>query len=409
MRHSWSERRTSLSNLSTVDCRLSTVRDATISYATTSPVFVTGRAEKAREAERLGFRFERVDLDLAERQALDPAEIVESKARDAYAKLARPVVVEDSGLAIKAWNGFPGALVKWLEKSAGLEAMARMLDRFPDRSATATCAVAYFDGERVVPARGDVSGAIANAPRGEGGFGWDALFIPDGSDRTFAEMSGEEKDRVSHRRRAWEALARRLAGVETGNAKRETRNAGAWRCDAGKPVRFPSFSFRFPAALFLTSAWRRAGPDRHIDKLPGEENDMAERPIRVLIAKPGLDGHDRGAKVIARALRDAGMEVIYSGLRQTPEQIAAAAIQEDVDVVGLSILSGAHNVLFPEILGLLKEKGGEDILVLAGGIIPDKDIAPLKALGIREIFLPGTPTQTLVDFIRKEAGERVRS
>jgi methylmalonyl-CoA mutase C-terminal domain/subunit len=136
---------------------------------------------------------------------------------------------------------------------------------------------------------------------------------------------------------------------------------------------------------------------------------MAERPIRVLIAKPGLDGHDRGAKVIARALRDAGMEVIYSGLRQTPEQIAAAAIQEDVDVVGLSILSGAHNVLFPEILDLLRQKGGGDILVLAGGIIPDKDIAAMKALGIREIFLPGTPTQTLVDFIRKEAGERVRS
>ena len=120
------------------------------------------------------------------------------------------------------------------------------------------------------------------------------------------------------------------------------------------------------------------------------------RPIRVLIAKPGLDGHDRGAKVIARALRDAGLEVIYSGLRQTPAQIAAAAIQEDVDVVGLSILSGAHNVLFPEILELLRRRGGEDIVVLAGGIIPDKDIAPLKALGIREIFLPGTPTQTLV-------------
>ena len=136
---------------------------------------------------------------------------------------------------------------------------------------------------------------------------------------------------------------------------------------------------------------------------------MDERPIRVLIAKPGLDGHDRGAKVIARALRDAGMEVIYSGLRQSPEQIAAAAIQEDVDVVGLSILSGAHNVLFPEILKLLKEKGGEDIVVHAGGIIPDKDIANLKALGIREIFLPGTSTQSLVDFVRKEAGRRVRS
>jgi methylmalonyl-CoA mutase C-terminal domain/subunit len=136
---------------------------------------------------------------------------------------------------------------------------------------------------------------------------------------------------------------------------------------------------------------------------------MAERPIRVLIAKPGLDGHDRGAKVIARALRDAGMEVIYSGLRQTPEQIVAAAIQEDVDLVGLSILSGAHNVLFPEILRLLRERGGGDILVLAGGIIPEKDIPALKAIGIREIFLPGTPTQTLVDFVRQEVGDRVRS
>src|SRR5262245_66193639 len=131
------------------------------------------------------------------------------------------------------------------------------------------------------------------------------------------------------------------------------------------------------------------------------------RPLRVLIAKPGLDGHDRCAKVIARALRDAGMEVIYSGLRQTPEQVVAAAIQEDVDVVGLSILSGAHNVLFPEILKLLKERGGEDILVVAGGIIPDKDIASLKALGIAEIFLPGTPTQTLVEFIQKAAAEKV--
>jgi methylmalonyl-CoA mutase C-terminal domain/subunit len=133
------------------------------------------------------------------------------------------------------------------------------------------------------------------------------------------------------------------------------------------------------------------------------------RPIRVLIAKPGLDGHDRGAKVIARALRDAGMEVIYSGLRQTPAQIAAAAVQEDVDVVGLSILSGAHNVLFPEIVRELKERGGADILVLAGGIIPDKDIPNLKALGIREIFLPGTPTRTLVEYIQREAGARAQS
>jgi methylmalonyl-CoA mutase, C-terminal domain len=131
------------------------------------------------------------------------------------------------------------------------------------------------------------------------------------------------------------------------------------------------------------------------------------RKIRVVIAKPGLDGHDRGAKIIARALRDAGMEVIYSGLRQTPEQVASAAIQEDVDVVGLSILSGAHNALFPEILKLLKERGGEDIVVVAGGIIPEKDIAPLKQLGVREIFLPGTSTQTLVDFIREAAAEKV--
>jgi methylmalonyl-CoA mutase C-terminal domain/subunit len=125
-----------------------------------------------------------------------------------------------------------------------------------------------------------------------------------------------------------------------------------------------------------------------------------ERKIRVLIAKPGLDGHDRGAKVIARALRDAGMEVIYTGLRQTPEQIVAAAIQEDVDAIGLSILSGAHNVLFPEIMRMLKEEGADDVIVFAGGIIPEKDIPRLKELGIREIFLPGTPTTTAVQAIR---------
>jgi methylmalonyl-CoA mutase C-terminal domain/subunit len=127
---------------------------------------------------------------------------------------------------------------------------------------------------------------------------------------------------------------------------------------------------------------------------------MDERKIRVLIAKPGLDGHDRGAKVIARALRDAGMEVIYTGLRQTPEQIVAAAIQEDVDAIGLSILSGAHNVLFPEIMRMLKEEGAEDVVVFAGGIIPEQDIPRLKELGIREIFLPGTPTTTAVEAIR---------
>src|ERR1043166_8698984 len=127
---------------------------------------------------------------------------------------------------------------------------------------------------------------------------------------------------------------------------------------------------------------------------------MAERKIRGLIANPGLDGHDRGAKVIARALRDAGMEVIYTGLRQTPEQIVAAAVQEDVDAIGLSILSGAHNVLFPEIMRLLKEQGGSDIAVFAGGIIPEQDIPKLKSMGIREIFLPGTPTATAVNAIR---------
>jgi methylmalonyl-CoA mutase, C-terminal domain len=127
---------------------------------------------------------------------------------------------------------------------------------------------------------------------------------------------------------------------------------------------------------------------------------MSERKIRVLIAKPGLDGHDRGAKVIARALRDAGMEVIYTGLRQTPEQIVAAAVQEDVDAIGLSILSGAHNVLFPEIMRLLEEEEAKDIIVFAGGIIPEQDIAKLKGMGIREIFLPGTPTSAAVEAIR---------
>jgi methylmalonyl-CoA mutase, C-terminal domain len=128
---------------------------------------------------------------------------------------------------------------------------------------------------------------------------------------------------------------------------------------------------------------------------------MPEKKIRVLIAKPGLDGHDRGAKVIARALRDAGMEVIYTGLRQTPEMIASAAVQEDVDVIGLSILSGAHNTLCPQLMSLLREKGMNDVTVLLGGIIPEADIPGLKNAGIAEIFLPGTSTQNIVDFIRK--------
>jgi methylmalonyl-CoA mutase C-terminal domain/subunit len=123
------------------------------------------------------------------------------------------------------------------------------------------------------------------------------------------------------------------------------------------------------------------------------------RKIRVLVAKPGLDGHDRGAKVIARALRDAGMEVIYTGIRQTAEQIANAAIQEAVDIVGLSSLSGAHNALFPKVVQILKEKGGEDIIVFGGGIIPVDDIPVLKKAGIREIFQPGASTEDIIKYI----------
>jgi methylmalonyl-CoA mutase C-terminal domain/subunit len=125
------------------------------------------------------------------------------------------------------------------------------------------------------------------------------------------------------------------------------------------------------------------------------------RPIRVLVAKPGLDGHDRGAKVVAAALRDAGMEVIYTGLHQTPEMIANAAIQEDVDVVGLSILSGAHMTLFPRVRELLREHGRDDVLLTGGGIIPKEDMAALEGLGVGKLFGPGTPTSALVDYIRE--------
>ncbi len=131
------------------------------------------------------------------------------------------------------------------------------------------------------------------------------------------------------------------------------------------------------------------------------------RKIRVIIAKPGLDGHDRGAKVIARALRDAGMEVIYTGLRQTPEQIVAAALQEDADVIGLSILSGAHNHIAPRLMQLLKEKHLDDVLVVIGGIIPDVDIPKLRDIGVRGIFLPGTPMQEIIEFINTNARARV--
>ena len=128
--------------------------------------------------------------------------------------------------------------------------------------------------------------------------------------------------------------------------------------------------------------------------------------IRVVIAKPGLDGHDRGAKVIARALRDAGMEVIYTGLRQTPEQIVSAALQEDADVIGLSILSGAHMHICPRVMELLREQGMNDVMVVVGGIIPDVDIRKLNEMGITGIFLPGTPMQEIVEFIRRHARAR---
>lgn len=133
------------------------------------------------------------------------------------------------------------------------------------------------------------------------------------------------------------------------------------------------------------------------------------RKIRVVIAKPGLDGHDRGAKVIARALRDAGMEVIYTGLRQTPEQIVAAALQEDADVIGLSILSGAHNHICPRVMELLREKGLDDVLVVVGGIIPDVDIPTLKAAGVAAVFLPGTPMREIVEFIEGHVRPRVEA
>jgi methylmalonyl-CoA mutase, C-terminal domain len=133
---------------------------------------------------------------------------------------------------------------------------------------------------------------------------------------------------------------------------------------------------------------------------------MTDRPIKVLIAKPGLDGHDRGAKVLARGLRDEGFEVVYTGLRQTPEMVATAALQEDVDVVGLSILSGAHMTLVPRVVELLRAQGIDDVLVTVGGTIPAEDIPALKDLGVAEVFTPGAPTQAIVDFIRGAATAR---
>ena len=128
---------------------------------------------------------------------------------------------------------------------------------------------------------------------------------------------------------------------------------------------------------------------------------MSERTVRIVVAKPGLDGHDRGAKIVARALRDAGFEVIYTGLHQTPEQVVATALQEDADAIGLSVLSGAHGYLFKRILELLREQGAADVVVFGGGIIPPEDIAALKAMGVKELFTPGTSTQDIVRFVRE--------
>jgi len=133
---------------------------------------------------------------------------------------------------------------------------------------------------------------------------------------------------------------------------------------------------------------------------------MPDAPIRVIVAKPGLDGHDRGAKVVARALRDAGFEVIYTGLHQTPEMIVTAAVQEDADAIGLSILSGAHMTLFPRVMQLLRDSGAADIVVFGGGIIPEEDVAPLRAAGVAEIFTPGTSLETIVRWVREHVKPR---
>jgi len=137
-----------------------------------------------------------------------------------------------------------------------------------------------------------------------------------------------------------------------------------------------------------------------------EAGTMEDKKIRVIVAKPGLDGHDRGAKVVARALRDAGMEVIYTGLRQTPEQIVATAIQEDADAIGLSILSGAHEHYFREVIRLLKERGADDIIVFGGGVIPDDDVPILKQMGVKAVFGPGTPTSEIIEWLQSAVQER---
>lgn len=144
----------------------------------------------------------------------------------------------------------------------------------------------------------------------------------------------------------------------------------------------------------------------HASPETATDQPSSDRKIRVVVAKPGLDGHDRGAKIIARALRDAGMEVIYTGLHQTPEQIAETVIQEDADAVGLSVLSGAHMTLVPRVLELLREQGIDDVVITVGGTIPADDIPELKKLGVAEVFTPGTPTETIIEFIREAAADR---
>src|SRR5471032_2783880 len=161
-----------------------------------------------------------------------------------------------------------------------------------------------------------------------------------------------------------------------------------------------------PMRRWVRCATRSGRSGASTKKCPSSEGERL-RKLRVVIAKPGLDGHDRGAKVIARALRDAGMEVIYTGLRQTPEMIASAALQEDADVIGLSILSGAHNHIAPRLMELLRARGLDDVLVVIGGIIPDVDILKLHEIGVKGIFLPGTPMQDIIDFINANARARV--
>ncbi len=216
------------------------------------------------------------------------------------------------------------------------------------------------------------------------------ILVIDESVRDTPGRTARANARTPRRRRSCE----RARQTETGGAEKREHDAGNDRSRARlRNARRNLFS----AARRLRNL-RRA---RFLDSRP-----MSTRKIRVLVAKPGLDGHDRGAKVIARALRDAGMEVIYTGLRQTPEMIAAAALQEDVDAVGVSILSGAHNTLCPRIVQLLREKGMDNVLVLVGGIVPQEDLPQLKQQGVAEIFLPGTSTEDIVKFLHDNVKPR---